>query len=144
MENLKDSKADLKKIELDNNGIEQLVETRKWSYFLSIAGFIFIGLMFIFVIIMITGTGSKLPPFSPAATILPLILILIIYYFPIYYLFQFSKISKEAIAKSDFSLLSAAFKYLKMHYRYMGILFIISVSIYLIAILVMLATKNIF
>ena len=53
MENVTDSNLMSKKIELDDNGVKQLMETRKWSMFLSIAGFVVIGLLIIAPLVLL-------------------------------------------------------------------------------------------
>jgi uncharacterized oligopeptide transporter (OPT) family protein len=59
-------------------------------------------------------------------------------------LFMFSKHSKQALMNSDKSLMTVALKYLKMHYRFMGILVIVIFSIYLIVLLIALVAGSFF
>lgn len=56
---------------------------------------------------------------------------------PIFYLYKFSKYSKTAIYSEDSEQLSLAFKYLKKHYKFIGILSIILLSFYVLAFLIM-------
>lgn len=141
MENLTDSDSDLIKLELNNNGIKQLNMTRKWTLFLSILGFIFIGLMIFTVIIAfsITGTNYSSSNFS-ALALLPLLTISLIYFFPVYFLFQFSSYSKKAIKNNNSDQLSKALKYLKNHYQFMGILIIIITGLYFVLGAIMLTS----
>jgi hypothetical protein len=128
--------------ELDNDAINHLVETRKWTMFFSILGFIFMGLTVLIVIVMsLMGRTYPAKGFS-ALMLIPLLLICSIYFFPIYYMFRFSILSKLALKSKNSGLLSKALKYLKLHYRFMGIFFIIMVSIYLIAIIIAIATGS--
>lgn len=65
-------------------------------------------------------------------------MIIVIYGFPIYYLYQFGKFSKLAINNYDSEAITIAFQYIKLHYRFMGILVIVILICYLAAIIVML------
>ncbi|MDP1993927.1 MAG: hypothetical protein Q8K40_01640 [Ignavibacteria bacterium] len=133
MVNLTDSNSDLIKLELNTNGIKQLYMTRKWTLFLSILGFVFIGLTIIIVVVafLITGTNYSSSNFS-ALALLPLLTIALIYFFPIYFLYQFSSYSNKAIKNNDSIQLSKALKYLKNHYQFMGILIIVVIGIYFV------------
>jgi uncharacterized integral membrane protein len=133
MENLTGSVIEKKNLELDSNALNYLKETRKWSMFLSILGFVFVGLMFLIAIIVL-GVGKSLSPGLHAVAIIPLILMCGIYFFPIYFLYQFSAYSKLAINQEDHALFAKALMYLKMHYQFIGILAIIVVIIYILMI----------
>jgi hypothetical protein len=142
MEDLANLEKDQEVFEIDNYCHDQLSETRKWSMFLSILGFIFLGLVAVVsigvFIFSLTGSRSILK----AASLIPLLLVGIIYFFPIYYLFQFSFHSKNALAKKDNGSLAKAFLNLKMHYRFMGIMTIVVLVLYSIIIMVMLSTGS--
>jgi hypothetical protein len=144
MENLTNSVIDEKRFELDNDAVNHLAETRKWTKFISVLGFVFMGLMFIVVLILALIGGSNINGGFSALTLLPLLLVCSIYFFPIYYLFQFSSYSGQALNTKDNGLLSKALRYLKMHYRFMGILVIIMVSLYTMVILIMIVTGSFF
>ena len=128
MENQTNTEINKQSIEIDHEGLAHLFETRKWTMFLSILGFIFIGLMMLlsFVMLFIGPKG-----FSSGVLVFFMMLILIgVYFFPIYYLFKFSELSKVALANSDSRMMSNALLYLKKHYRFMGIIAIVIVAIY--------------
>jgi hypothetical protein len=130
MENLSELNAEDKKIVLGSNEIYQLTQTRKWTMFLSISGLIFIGLV---IAVILVGILSKLNSSANSLiTFLPLVIVVLIYFFPIYYLFQFSRYSKMAITSMKENVLSIALKYLKMHFRFMAIFIMIALLIYII------------
>jgi hypothetical protein len=130
MENLDELNAKDKKITLGSNEIYQLTQTRKWTMFLSISGLIFIGLI---IAVILAGILSKLNSSANSLlTFLPLVLVVLIYFFPIYYLLQFSRYFKMAITSKEEDVLSIAFKYLKMHFRFMAIFIMIALLIYII------------
>jgi len=132
-----------KQMDFNENTIKNLNELRKWTNFISIVGFIFIGLLIILIptIFLTQGPGSHGP--GGALTLVPLAIVMVIYFFPIYFLFMFSKHMKKAIEDSDNSNFETSFKYLKFHYRFMGILIIVMLGIYLIAGIIMLISKAI-
>lgn len=130
MENLSELNAEDKKIVLGSNEIYQLTQTRKWTMFLSISGLVFIGLI---IAVILAGILSKLGSSANSfITFLPLVIVVLIYFFPIYYLFQFSRYSKMAIKSMEANVLFIAFKYLKMHFRFMAIFIMIALLIYII------------
>ena len=72
-------------------------------------------------------------------TLIPMLAIVVIYFLPIYYLFMFSKHMKLGIQMLNSSEVSLALKYLKQHYRFMGILIIVVISIYIVVIIAAIA-----
>jgi len=130
MENLNELNIEKKKITLGSNEIYQLTQARKWTMFLSISGFIFIGLI---IAVILAGIISNFNSSSNSLlTFLPLMIVVVIFFFPIYYLLQFSRYFKKAITTIEEDALSIAFKYLKMHFRYMAIFLIMALVIYII------------
>src|SRR5690606_31016392 len=65
------------------------------------------------------------------------ILMAVLYFFPIYYLFQFSAKMKAALAQRNSVLLEQAFENMKSHYKFMGILMIVLLGFYAIALVFM-------
>ncbi|MGE0077398.1 MAG: hypothetical protein AB7S48_06035 [Bacteroidales bacterium] len=120
-------------IEIGKEGLSHIYETRKWTMFLSILGFVFIGLMMLAAlsILFVGGKGMLY-----GIGFLGIMLIFIaIYFFPIYYLFKFSELSKEALSSRSSELMSNALMYLKKHYQFMGIFTIVILGIYLLVII---------
>lgn len=128
MENQTNTEINKQSIEIDHEGLAHLFETRKWTMFLSILGFVFIGLMILLSLAMLS-IGSK-GPINGMFLFIMMLLMTGIYFFPIYYLFKFSALSKVALANSDSKMMSNALLYLKKHYRFMGIIAIVIVAIY--------------
>jgi hypothetical protein len=61
------------------------------------------------------------------------ILMIAIYIFPLYYLYQFSVKLKKAVISKDDEVLASAFEMLKSHYKFVGVFTIIMLSIYILA-----------
>jgi len=132
--------AEIRKIEIEQETLNDLNTTRKWTMFLAILGFILIG------IIVIGGlvTGLFLSVFktqnsnigiTESLLFVVFIVIAVIGFFPYFFLFRFSKHTSSAVKNLDKQELHIAFKNLKTYYVYIGILMIILISIYVIAVI---------
>lgn len=132
----------LEQLTLTSASKHYLKEIGKWSFFLSIIGFILIAFMLVLAIFSSTifGMAAAMQPGMPAnlgiiMTITYLVLA-IIYFFPVYYLLQFSnKIKKALLSKSD-DTLATAFEMLKSHYKFIGVFTIITISLYILIFIV--------
>jgi len=122
-------------INIPKQSINDLLETGKWTKFLSILGFVFVGLMVILSFFIgtllsgIAGEESALP--IPGFMMGFLYLLLAgIYFFPILYLFKFSTNIKKALTTNDYEGFNLAISNLKSHYKFVGILTIIMLALY--------------
>lgn len=133
-----------KNLEITDNITKHLLTAGKWSRFLAILGFIFLGLMVVAAFIMgiiLTympiGQNNALP--FPAIWIgFIYLLMAIIFILPLLYLYRFSTFIKRALVSHDQKLLLTAFRNLKAHYRFISILIIVLFFTYLVAFIVML------
>jgi len=120
---------------LSQESKQHLNETRKWTFFLAIVGFVFIGLMVLLSLSMgaiFEELGDDMMPFPSFAVGFIYLVIGGLYFFPIYYLYKFSTNMKNALISDEDSSLNDAFRNLKSHYKFMGIFTIIIFSIYLL------------
>lgn len=137
--------TELEQLSLNGSAKSFLRETAKWSKFLSILGFIGIGLMILFGLF---STTIYSPLFDAMVQQQPMpfnmgtfmkvwfIIMALIYFFPVYYLFQFSRKLKIALRSKDDSDLSSAFESLKSHYKFIGVFAIIILSLYALVFIV--------
>ncbi|MFK5856126.1 MAG: DUF5362 family protein [Bacteroidota bacterium] len=128
----------------DNNSLQisesaeaYLKETSGWSQFLSILGFIFIGLLVVggvglSLFLSVANDGEELLPMSGMTVVVLYLLLGLIYFFPILYLYRFATNMKKALEKKDNDNLDEAFKNIKSHYKFMGIFTIIFIAIYIL------------
>jgi len=120
-----------------------LLATAQWGKFLAIAGFVLVGLMVVgaFTIGKIMSTmmsamvnTDESAPFNYGRMgIIPtiyLLLIALLYFFPTFYLYQFSSRVKTAIYHNLELDLTFAFSRLKSFFKFWGILFIIILGFY--------------
>jgi hypothetical protein len=135
-----ENSLEIKKIEIEEDTLKDLDKTRKWTMFFAIVGFIILGLFVIFglfagVFLSVFNTGN-LPSGFPEWLIFVITLVFaVIYFFPVLYLFRFSKHTSNAVKTLDKQELNKAFKNLRAYYVYTGILLIVVLSIYLVAII---------
>lgn len=134
MENTSESK----KIEIEQETINDLDSTRKWTMFLAIMGFIGIGIilsigLFAGVFLSIFKTGDTPIGITEGLVFIPVLIVAVIYFFPVLFLFRFSKHTTFAVKNLDKQALSKAIKNLKSYYIFLGILVIILITAYVFA-----------
>ncbi|OFX87791.1 MAG: hypothetical protein A2W99_15860 [Bacteroidetes bacterium GWF2_33_16] len=120
---------------LDAKSIVYITETRKWAKFLAILGFVFLGLIILlglFFLLIGSIFGGFLGVFERVLIFLVYIAIGALYFFPVYYLFKFSFFIKKAVEKYEQKDLTIAFENLKSHYKFIGILTIVVLSLYVL------------
>jgi heme/copper-type cytochrome/quinol oxidase subunit 2 len=142
-----------KRVELGQEALGYLDTTRKWTMFFAILGFVFMGLMLVASLAfgsLIGGLTSGLSNMEGmegvegmdaakavggiAGTVMFVVMLIfaVIYFFPLLYLFRYSRHSKKAVAEQDANELTLALKNMKMYWKYIGILVIIMLAVYLI------------
>jgi hypothetical protein len=126
-------------INLDSQSIKYLEVIQKWTFFFAILGFIAIFLLLLTgilssSIISLIGEQMEVPiSYSFLVFSFPLIISCIIYFFPVFYLYKFSKFAKKAIMTNDSNLIREAFRYFKNYFQFIGIVAVIALSITLVA-----------
>ena len=137
-----------RKIEIEQETLNHLNTTRKWAMFLAISGFIFLGL--IIIIGLIAGTfltafssGEKGLGIPESLMFVPVLFIAVVYFFPVLFLFRFSKHASHAVHKLDKLELHKAIKNLKFYFVYIGVLIILVFSLY-VAILIVAGSSMAF
>ena len=126
-----------RKIELGKETIKHLNTARKWTMFLSIFGFILLGIIIIIGIIAGTfltafksgGTNAKIPDYLVFVIFLVCALV---YSFSVHSLFRFSKHLAEAVKTYDTLELHKAFRSLKSYFIFFGIFIIIILALYIV------------
>jgi hypothetical protein len=113
-----------------------LQESAKWSKFMAIIGFIGIGLMVLVSLFMAIGFSamgaSTMPelPFSMSIFSIIYVLFAAIYFFPVYYLYQYATKTSAALHSKNKQLLADGLENLKSHHKFLGIFTLIIISIY--------------
>lgn len=119
-----------------------LKETRKWAKFLAIVGFIFMGIMVIASLVMFIYSScySSFMPFPMWGIGFCYLVLAGVYFFPIYYLLQFSNKAKQALLGRSTETLTESMKYLKSHYKFIGIFTIVMLTLYPLGIIIAMVT----
>ncbi|SHM16807.1 hypothetical protein [Flavobacterium chilense] len=126
-------------LQLDQTAKDFLKETAKWAYFLSILGFVGIGLMVLLAVFAgsIFGAMGAMPGMrgmgggSFGALIgVFYFFIAALYFFPVYYLNKFATNAKKAFRENDTEALTTSLGYLKSHYKFVGILMLSILVLY--------------
>lgn len=129
-------------LQLDPASQASLSETARWGKFLSIMGFIFIGLLVLealFIGTIMSALTSTLPGYPSAAmpgafmTIL-ILLAAAIWFVPNLYLYKFSSQIKRALQSSDQDQLTQAFESQKKLFKFIGIVTIVYLGLIALAI----------
>ena len=127
---------------IENNGllipesaIPYLNSTRKWTMFFAVLGFVMIALMGLGFIVMLIA--SAISPLGGMMAIIAVLyaIIIAIYFFPVYYLFKFSEEAKKALASRNQEATEKCFRYLSLHFKIVGIITIVMLSLYILAII---------
>jgi hypothetical protein len=134
------------KIELEGITLLHMNEIRKWTQFLSILGFVGVGLViFAGVIMLVTTSLRSTMAFDQLSVIGPFLGIFYIvfgaiYFVPVYYMYQFSVNAKKSLMQlgsggSANEMMARAIGYLKSHFRFVGIFTIVILALYLVVII---------
>lgn len=137
-------------LSIDPTSKVHLAEAARWARFLSIVGFIMIGLIVVMalffssVIAATMGGGmyggdpygtSGMATGLGAAVAIIYIIIALVWFFPCLFLFRFSNKMKVALATNEQDSLNLSFQNLKAMLRFMGILTIIGLVFWVLGFL---------
>ena len=138
-------------LNLDQTGRSHLAEAARWAKFLSIVGFIMCGIIVLVGVFfgsvfstLTSGYGNS--PYddlsasaaSGLGTMAAVFYIIfaLIYFIPTLFLYRFATKTKTALASNDQVVLNASFQNLKACFRFVGILTIIMIALWLLAMIV--------
>lgn len=129
------------KLEINEAAKSYLLESAKWGRFLAIVGFVMCGLMLVAGAFMgtimskVMGVGMESTNPGPMANFgygftFLYVIIAIVYFFPCYFLFNFSNKTKKAIQNSDSETLASALENHKSLFKFTGFLTMVILIIY--------------
>jgi hypothetical protein len=133
-------------LHLDQPSINYLNEAARWGKFLSILGFIYCGLMVIFAIFFGSIMGRMMTSMGEAGADMPgrigggffgiiFVAVALIMFFPALFLYNFSTKIRRALHSNDQPFLTEALKNLKSLFKFYGIIAIIVVGFYALALI---------
>ena len=135
-----DTISEENKLEIGSEALDNLNVTRKWTTFLSVLGFIFLGLIIVAGLattLFLTTFKSQQANLGIPESLMIIFFIAIaaLYFFPVFFLFRFSRNTRDAIQKHDQKKLVKGFRNLRLFFAYLGIMVILVLSVYLVLLL---------
>jgi hypothetical protein len=126
-------------LQLDQPSTAYLGEAAKWAKFLAIMGFIFCAFMLIAALFagsmmsaMISSAGANFGMFGSGFITILYLFGAALYFFPCLFLFRFASQMQDAIRNHEQNKLHGSFKNLKSCFRFLGILTIVVIAIYIL------------
>jgi hypothetical protein len=136
-------------LHVDHEGTQFLAQAAKWGRFLSIVGFVLVGLLAVFSLFAgtiitkmanygnVDGTGSAgLGSALGGMFTFIYLLLAALWFMPVLYLFRFSTKMQSALRSNDQHFLNDSFKNLKSCFRFMGIVTIVILSFYALVLVI--------
>lgn len=123
-------------IQIDQQTQSYLGESAKWGKFLSIVGFIMCGLLIVFALFFGSFIAEAMKNMEGGAAIgggfltTLYIIIAAIFFFPCYYLYNYSTKLQVALRSNDQLAFTTAFKNLKSCLKFIGIYTIVMLCFY--------------
>jgi len=128
-----------KSLEINEQGKFHMDEASKWARFLGIIGFIalFIALVAGLGVFMAGSSMMQASgiPVSGAGLGFIYLITALLYFFPSFYLYKFGSITRKGIRTENITDLNKGLRYLKNFFRFAGILVIVFIGFYIIAII---------
>lgn len=122
-----------------------LLSISKWTKFLSIFGFVILGIM-VFFVLFTSIFISSINHYTEAATMYPYfpktfswgfaimyLIIILIYFIPVFLLYKFSTNTKKAIETSNKRFLTQSLRFLNNHYKIIGTMTIVTIISFFIS-----------
>lgn len=130
-------------LHLNDQAVDALKESAKWSMFLAIMGFIGIGFMILAAIFMssmmsmVPDSSASNNPFGMMKGFISIFYIVLaaLYFAPIYYLYKYAADMKSGLNSNDSDVVSNALVALKSHHKFLGISIIVVISLYILMII---------
>ena len=134
------NQTNLFELQVDELSSGYLKETAKWAKFLAILGFIGCGLLvlggiaLVFTMSAASMGGAAFGGMYSSAFSLVYLALAALYFFPCFYLYRFASTMQQALQAGEAIQLQTSFRNLKSCFRFIGILTIILIAVYLLAI----------
>jgi uncharacterized membrane protein YjgN (DUF898 family) len=133
----------------------QLTETTRWARLLAVAGFVFI-LLLVFIGVYssltisryedmfngYTGRRTFMESLGVGAAITYIVLA-VIAFFPFLFVLRFATAMRNALAANNQASLNDSFHYLKLYFRYLGIVLIVCLVVIVLSILMGILSRAI-
>lgn len=140
--------SNLFELQVDHIGTVYLRDAARWAKFLAIAGFIFCGLFVIVAIAFMTVLSSLFNSMGASGVAgigggligAFYIGIAVLNFFPCLYLYKFAARMQLALTGNDQTQLNSSFLNMRAFYRFVGVLMIIALGVWLLGIIIVLVS----
>ncbi|EDP96318.1 DUF5362 family protein [Kordia algicida OT-1] len=126
-------------LRLNDISKKYLREAAKWAFMLSIVGFILVGLFVLLAVIIIVMSSAVSTNNAFQAQGLPIafvafiyIIMAALYFFPVLYLYKFSRKMKTALIEKNTEELTVAFSNLKSFFKFIGVMMLVVIGIFVL------------
>jgi hypothetical protein len=130
-------------LHIDPQSSAYLGETAKWAKFLAILGFVLCGICVLVAIFAGSFLAGALSRYGQGGGMIGgaffsviYILLALLYFFPCLYLYNFASKMQVALRNNDQEQLAQSFRNLKSCYKFLGILMVIMLSFYALALII--------
>jgi uncharacterized protein DUF5362 len=139
------TESHLFELQVDQNASVYLGDSAKWAKFLAIAGFIFCGLFVVVAVLALTILSSLFNSVGASgvggmgggAIAIIYISIGVLDFFPCLYLYKFAARMQTALRTNDQERLNSSFRNMRAFYRFVGVIMIIGLLVWLLGILIL-------
>lgn len=132
--------GDLFEIHVNHESRGYFYEMAKWCKFLSIVGFIGIGLMVVGGLTLGMLSKNSLVSYMPSATLfvsLFYVIFALLYFYPIFCMYKFSTLMKKGLNENNQTMFNEGLSNLKAMFKFMGILTIVMLVAYALFIIML-------
>jgi len=139
--------SNLFELQVDQTAMSYLKDAARWARFLAVVGFIFCALFAVFGILFGTvfanlfntlGSGSAFGGLSGGGIAVFYVGAALLNFFPCLYLNNFATRMRVALRNNDQDQLNISFKNMRAFYRFVGVLMIIAIGLWVLAILIIM------
>ncbi len=133
------------KITITEGVSEMFLSMAKWMKFMAIVGFVLIGIMFVAGIgMMLFGSSFSFNGGEGSAAVgivtgLIYLVITVIYFYPVLYLYKAATGIKKGFSESDQEAFEDGIYHHRRHYKLIGLYTLVLLSLYVIAILIIIS-----
>ncbi|MBL7753855.1 MAG: hypothetical protein JNM44_05200 [Chitinophagaceae bacterium] len=133
------SSKDIIEVTVDEQSREHLLDAAKWARFLSVTGLVLAGIMLLLFSYSIWSDGAAAGSTSfLVGSTLGIILVIGLYIYPMVTIFRFSTGIRNGLNQFNQPELMEGLRYLKITFRYLGILLILVLVLYILLFIMML------
>lgn len=133
--------------QIDNEASGYLSETARWAKFMAIVGFVAAGILVLVIIFGSNGNNSATrvenldgsftySNYNPVLTKGFLFIIALIYFFPSLFMLRYAAKMRTALRHDDQLLLNQSLRNLRLWFRFVGILIIVTIALALVGIII--------